>query len=106
MTVADILQRIDTALDHGDFETLATCLPQLEAAARDVPADAAALRLLRARAVRLAARLDAAAEGVRAARWRLSEIRSMGRNGDRLVTYDGQGQRQDTGAGGLLARRL
>lgn len=99
-----LLDRIDAALTEGDLEDVARCTPLLQEAVAALRADD--LAEVRARAVRLSHRLQHAAEGIRAARWRLEDIRAMGAKGDRLVTYDGQGRRQDTGGSGLLARRF
>lgn len=104
MTVLALLSRIDAALDAGDFNELATCAPLLEKAVAMLGTDDE-LVALRQRALRLSSRLQSAAEGVRAARWRLADIRSMGQAGDRLVTYDGTGQKRDAGGAGLLTRR-
>ncbi|WP_435164510.1 hypothetical protein [Falsirhodobacter sp. 1013] len=104
MTVLALMARIDTALDTGDFAELATCAPLLKAAADALQPDDE-LVALRQRALRLSSRLQSAAEGVRAARWRLADIRSMGQAGDKLVTYDGTGQKRDAGGTGLLTRR-
>lgn len=104
MTVLALLNRIDAALDAGNFDDLALCAPLLEEAVGTLHPDDG-LAALRQRALRLSSRLQSAAEGVRAARWRLADIRSMGRAGDKLVTYDGTGQKRDAGGAGLLTRR-
>lgn len=106
MSVPDLLARIEAALDTADFAEMGRCAPLLEQAVATLRGADVDLADLRARAVRVSHRLQNAAEGVRAARWRLADIRAMGASGDRLVTYDGQGQRHDTGAGGLLTRRF
>ncbi|WP_128254883.1 hypothetical protein [Falsirhodobacter deserti] len=104
MTALVLLERIGAALSAGDLETVTACTAQLEAEIALIRReDAAAVQVL---ARDLGPRLQAAADGVRAARWRLAEIRAMGRKGDRLVTYDGQGQRHDTGGSTSLARRV
>ncbi|MDB6452496.1 hypothetical protein [Falsirhodobacter sp. 20TX0035] len=104
MTVLALLTRIDAALDAGRFDEIAACAPLLEEAVDTLHPDDD-LAGLRQRAQRLSSRLQSAAEGVRAARWRLADIRSMGQAGDRLVTYDGTGRKHDSGGAGLLTRR-
>ncbi len=106
MTVQALLTRIEDALDRGDFSELALAAPLLEPAIAGLRGEGADLAAMRAQAVRMSRRLRSAAEGVRAARWRLDDIRAMGTSGDRLVTYDVQGQRRDSGAGTSLTRRF
>ncbi len=102
--VEGVLDRIEAAIAQGAFDAFVDLSRQLEDAMATLPAgppDA-----VRVRAAHVARRLHAVAGGVRAAQWRLEDIRAMGRNGDRLVTYDGQGRRQDAGTGGQIARRV
>ena len=106
MTVQDLLTRIEAALAKADFAEMACCAPLLEGAIATLRRDDTDLAAIRMRALRVSRRLQSAADGVRAARWRLDDIRAMGTSGDRLVTYDGGGQRQDMGAGGLMNRRF
>lgn len=99
---------LDAALDAvraGDFDALSgfdpeAALPTLQGA------DAAALARVRRKAERLSDCLGAAGKGIRAARWRVAEIAAMGRNGDRLVTYDGKGRRAEGGGSGALTQRV
>jgi|GEM_PF-3576777 len=106
MTVHDLLARIEAALTGADFDEMARCTPLLEGAIATLRKDDADLAAIRTRALRVSRRLQSAADGVRAARWRLDDIRAMGTSGDRLVTYDGRGQRLDSGAGTSLTRRF
>lgn len=106
MSVQDLLTRIETALTKADFAEMSRCTPLLEAAITTLRKDDTDLAAIRTRALRVSRRLQSAADGVRAARWRLDDIRAMGTSGDRLVTYDGQGQRHDSGMGTSLSRRF
>lgn len=94
------LDRLLAAVKSGDLAALSDLTLEVEAA------DAPTLARIRAKAERLALCLDAAAKGVREARWRVADIRAMGRDGESLVTYDGQGRRADLGAGRALAQRF
>jgi hypothetical protein len=87
------LDRVYHLLRSGRLEGLAAATQALEAElARLDPMDAAGLDLLRDKAQRNAACLDAAARGVRAARRRLTEIRTMESG---LGTYDDKGRRDE-----------
>lgn len=87
------LDRVYRVLRSGKLDGLAAATQALEAElARLDPVDAAGLDLLRHKAQRNAACLDAAARGIRAARRRLSEIRMI-ENG--LGTYDDKGRRDE-----------
>ena len=87
------LDRVYQVLRSGKLEGLAAATQALEAElARLDPADAAGLDLLRHKAQRNAACLDAAARGVRAARRRLAEIRTIESG---LGTYDDKGRRDE-----------
>ena len=87
------LDRLYHSLRSGRLEGLAAATQALEVElARLDPADAAGLDLLRHKAQRNAACLDAAARGVRAARRRLSEIRMIESG---LGTYDDKGRRDE-----------
>lgn len=95
---------LDAALEAvkcGDFAALALFDPQIDAAEN---ADAPTLARVRAKAERLSQCLEAAGKGIRAARWRVAEIGAMGRDGDRLVTYDGKGRRSEGGVAGMVQR--
>lgn len=87
------LDRIYHALRSGKLDGLGAATLALEAElARLGPIDAAGLERLRQRARRNAACLDAAARGVRAARRRLTEIRTIESG---LGTYDDKGRRDE-----------
>ena len=87
------LDRLYQTLRSGKLEGLAAATQALEAElARLEPMDAAGLDLLRQKAQRNAACLDAAARGVRAARRRLAEIRTIESG---LGTYDDKGRRDE-----------
>ena len=87
------LDRVYQVLRSGKLEGLAAATQALEAElARLDPADAVGLDLLRHKAQRNAACLDAAARGVRAARRRLAEIRTIESG---LGTYDDKGRRDE-----------
>ena len=87
------LDRVYHVLRSGRLEGLAAATQALEAElARLDPADPAGLDLLRHKAQRNAACLDAAARGVRAARRRLAEIRTIESG---LGTYDDKGRRDE-----------
>jgi len=87
------LDRVYQVLRSGKLEGLAAATQALEAElARLDPLDAAGLDLLRHKAQRNAACLDAAARGVRAARRRLAEIRTIESG---LGTYDDKGRRDE-----------
>ena len=87
------LDRVYQVLRSGKLEGLAAATQALEAElARLDPLDAAGLDLLRHKAQRNAACLDAAARGVRAARRRLAEIRTIETG---LGTYDDKGRRDE-----------
>ena len=87
------LDRVYHVLRSGKLEGLAAATQALEVElARLDPADAAGLDLLRHKAQRNAACLDAAARGVRAARRRLAEIRTIESG---LGTYDDKGRRDE-----------
>ncbi|MCJ8140571.1 hypothetical protein [Falsirhodobacter halotolerans] len=100
--VEAILNRIEAAIATSTYDVMTDLAAELEAAMPGADADAA----LRQRAAVVARRLGAVAEGMRAAQWRLEDIRAMGRDGDRLVTYDMRGQRQDAAFGGQIGRRV
>ena len=87
------LDRVYQVLRSGTLEGLAAATQALEAElARLDPLDAAGLDLLRHKAQRNAACLDAAARGVRAARRRLAEIRTIESG---LGIYDDKGRRDE-----------
>jgi hypothetical protein len=87
------LDRVYHVLRSGRLDGLAAATQALEAElARLDPMDAAGLELLRHKAQRNAACLDAAARGVRAARRRLAEIRTIESG---LGTYDDKGRRDE-----------
>ena len=87
------LDRVYHLLRSGRLEGLADATQALEAElARLDPTEAAGLYLLRHKAQRNAVCLDAAARGVRAARRRLTEIRTMESG---LGTYDDKGRRDE-----------
>jgi hypothetical protein len=87
------LDRLYHTLRSGKLDGLATATQALEAElARLEPMDTAGLDLLRQKAQRHAACLDAAARGVRAARRRLAEIRTIDSG---LGTYDDKGRRDE-----------
>ena len=87
------LDRVYNLLRSGRLEGLAAATQALEAElARLDPTEAAGLDLLRHKAQRNAVCLDAAARGVRAARRRLTEIRTMESG---LGTYDDKGRRDE-----------
>ena len=99
------LDRVYHVLRSGRLDGLAAATQALEAElARLDPMDAAGLELLRHKAQRNAACLDAAARGVRAARRRLAEIRTIESG---LGTYDDKGRRDELpGLPILLTQRL
>ena len=99
------LDRVYLLLRSGKLEGLAAATQALEAElARLDPMDAAGLELLRHKAQRNAACLDAAARGVRAARRRLAEIRTIESG---LGTYDDKGRRDELpGVSVRLTQRL
>jgi hypothetical protein len=87
------LDRLYHTLRSGKLDGLAAATQALEAElARLEPMDTAGLDLLRQKAQRNAACLDAAARGVRAARRRLAEIRTIESG---LGTYDDKGRRDE-----------
>jgi len=87
------LDRLYQTLRSGKLEGLAAATQALEVElARLDPMDAAGLDLLQQKAQRNAACLDAAARGVRAARRRLAEIRTIESG---LGTYDDKGRRDE-----------
>lgn len=102
--------RIDalaTSLRHGDFTALEGMAESLEHELSLLDGqDAAGLARIRARASEVQVLLDAALRGLRAARFRVGEIRSMGADGSRLVTYDGRGQRAESGLARGMMQRL
>lgn len=99
------LDRVYHVLRSGRLDGLAAATQALEAElARLDPMDAAGLELLRHKAQRNAACLDAAARGVRAARRRLAEIRTIESG---LGTYDDKGRRDELpGLSTRLTQRL
>jgi hypothetical protein len=99
------LDRVYHLLRSGKLEGLAAATQALEAElARLDPVDAAGLEMLRHKARRNAACLDAAARGVRAARRRLAEIRTIESG---LGTYDDKGRRDEVpGLSIRLTQRL
>ena len=99
------LDRVYHLLRSGKLEGLAAATHALEAElARLDPVDAAGLEMLRHKARRNAACLDAAARGVRAARRRLAEIRTIESG---LGTYDDKGRRDEVpGLSIRLTQRL
>ncbi len=99
------LDRLHLLLRSGNLGGLAAATQALEAElARLDPMDAAGLDLLRHKARRNAACLDAAARGVRAARRRLTEIRAIESG---LGTYDDKGRRDELpGVSIRLTQRL
>ncbi len=99
------LDRVYHLLRSGKLEGLAAATQALEAElARLDPVDAAGLEMLRHKARRNAACLDAAARGVRAARRRLAEIRTIESG---LGTYDDKGRRDEVpGVSIRLTQRL
>lgn len=107
MTLLETLDGLIERLRAGDIDALEGIAEDMERALAAMdPADAAALAGVRARAAEAASLLDAAGKGVRAARWRLAEIRAMGTDGGRLVTYDGKGRRAEEGASLAMMQRL
>lgn len=90
----------------GAIDRLGGAADLLEQALADTHPDAADLARIRTRAAEAQQLLAAAAKGVRAARWRLSEIRAMGQDGGRLVTYDGKGRRAESGQPLGMMQRL
>lgn len=87
------LDRVYHALRSGRLEGLAAASQALETElARLDPADGAGLEVLRHKAQRNAACLEAAARGVRAARRRLAEIRMIESGSG---TYDDKGRRDE-----------
>ena len=87
------LDRVYHLLRSGKLEGFAAATQALEAElARLDPVDTAGLEMLRHKARRNAACLDAAARGVRAARRRLTEIRAIESG---LGTYDDKGRRDE-----------
>ncbi|WP_045387744.1 hypothetical protein [Falsirhodobacter sp. alg1] len=106
-TLEDVMTQVENALSSGQFERLGGLDTALEDGIRTLRmSDGAHLAALHAKAQRLSRKLAAAAEGVRAASWRLADIRAMGATGASLVTYDGQGRRADAAAQTTLSRRL
>lgn len=107
MTLREKLDGLIARLHAGDIEALEGTAAELEQALALVdPADAAALAAIHARAAEAASLLEAAGRGVRAARWRLAEIRAMGTDGGRLVTYDGKGRRAEEGTALAMMQRV
>lgn len=88
MTLVGMMTDLKAALHAGDFDAMAELAAQIDAALPEVTtlakADLAALGRL---ATENARGLDAARQGVRAARRRLAEIAAA----DRGVTYDRNG---------------
>ena len=99
------LDRVYHALRSGKLEGLAAATQMLESElARLDPTDGTDLELLRHKALRNAACLEAAARGVRAARRRLTEIRMIESGSG---TYDDKGRRDELpGLSIRLAQRL
>ncbi|MCE2738834.1 MAG: hypothetical protein LW703_10790 [Rhodobacter sp.] len=87
------LDRVYHVLRSGKLEGLAAASQALETELAQLdPADGAGLDLLRHKAQRNAACLEAAARGVRAARRRLTEIRMIESGSG---TYDDKGRRDE-----------
>jgi hypothetical protein len=99
------LDRLQSALRRGALSDLPEIAASLEAELDGTgDLDAGALEAVRQKALRNAACLEAAARGVRAARRRLAEIRSMDAG---FLSYDPAGRRDEAGAApAVLAQRL
>lgn len=99
-----LLDAVEQAARRADLPALARLAPALEAEmACTPPSDPALIRRLRGQAGRVARCLEAARQGVQAARRRLTEIR---RAGGPLRTYDRQGQTLSHMSSAPPARRL
>lgn len=101
MTQLDaILSELNDALRTADFEQIATITSRLEVA--PIPRDHASLMRAARAAKENIVILDAAANGLRAARRRIEELRK----GRRLTTYDKAGLKQDHPAGPARSSRV
>lgn len=99
-----LLEAVEQAARRADLTALARLAPALEAEMAGMPpADPVLIRRVRTQAGRAARYLDAACQGVQAARRRLNEIR---RAGGPLRTYDRQGQTLSLMPSAEPARRL
>jgi hypothetical protein len=102
---AQLLDQVYAALLKSDYAALAGLSARLEKEMQ-TPSEKlteARLRIITRKAERNAACLLAAQRGIKAARRRLSEIRSSGAG---LVTYDRSGRRAEVTEGRNLAQRL
>lgn len=103
--LASALEHLHLLVRHGRLAELEAASVALESALVEAgPIDRAGLVRLQGLARRNAESLAAAARGVRAARRRLAEIRTIGAG---HVAYDADGRRAEPASGpGLLAQRL
>ena len=105
VALLDCLGRLDDVLDQGAHDRLATLAPRMEELMSllvSQPGRPADLRELAARAGRVLRRLEAAAQGLRAARRRIEEIRGAAAGS---ATYDGNGRRMPMTAGAVQLHR-
>ncbi len=102
---AVLLDLVHLAVLAADYPSLAELEGDLvrEMGRSDFRLTAAELKMIQQKALRNAACLKAAGRGIKAARQRLSDIRSAA---SRLVTYDRSGKRAEFSESRNLAQRL
>lgn len=100
-----LLNDLETKVRRGDFASLASLAPQIEAALAELSLSSPLgdLARLKAKADFNARLLDAARRGVKAARRRLDDARLVTSG---LQTYDGSGKRSDIALGAATTGRF
>ena len=105
MQLEGLMDAMHAAILAADFDTLSSLSPELDAALESLPKrlNEKSLKRLQRKAERNATSAAAAANGVRAAIRRLSDVRQ---NLAGLVTYDENGKRAEHGGQSALQRRF